>query len=155
MRRHTAAIWCSVICESGTSNESCQGTRPLASDHFLLLNYPRPLTQGRPDLAGSRSARNLFAQQQFHLLNVWKGSKAELGKVRLMSAFPPKADSCSAAIHHLLGQVLPNFGQQLARAERFWHVVIAARRSRLLFFAAKHIGGYRNDRDRSQLRIGL
>ena len=92
MRRHTAAIWCSVICESGTSNESCRGTRPLATDHFLLLNYPRPLTQGRPDLAGSRSARNLFAQQQFHLLNVWKGSKAELGKVRLMSALPPKAD---------------------------------------------------------------
>jgi hypothetical protein len=51
----------------------------------------------------------------------------------------PKADICSAT--HLLRCVLTNFRQQLARAERFRHTVIAACRSRLLFFAAEHTGG--------------
>src|SRR6266700_7330137 len=63
---------------------------------------------------------------------------------------------CIAAIDRdLLGQVVPNFRQQLARAKRFWHVVIAARRPCLLFFATERIGGDRNDRDRSQRRIGF
>src|SRR6266566_5485183 len=52
-------------------------------------------------------------------------------------------------------QVMPNFRQQLARAERLRHLVIAARRPCLLFFATEHIGGDRDDRDRSQLRIGF
>jgi hypothetical protein len=51
--------------------------------------------------------------------------------------------------------MLTNFRQQLAGAERFRHIVIAARRPRLLFFAAEHIGGDRDDRDRSQRRVAF
>jgi hypothetical protein len=50
---------------------------------------------------------------------------------------------------------MPNFRQQVARAERFRHAVIAARCPRLPFFAAERIGGNRDDWDRSQLRIGF
>src|SRR5262249_52669778 len=50
---------------------------------------------------------------------------------------------------------MPNFRQQLARAERFRHAVIAARCPRLPVFAAKCIGGNRDDWDGPQLRIGF
>ena len=52
-------------------------------------------------------------------------------------------------------EVMANFRQQLARAEGFRYTVIAARRPRLLFFTAEHIGGDGDDRDRSQRRIGF
>jgi hypothetical protein len=39
-----------------------------------------------------------------------------------------------------LGQVLPNFGQELTRAEGFRNVIIAAGRPRLLLFPAERIG---------------
>jgi hypothetical protein len=47
-----------------------------------------------------------------------------------MSAFVPKADSCSAAINAALGQVLPDFCQQLTWAEGFRNVITAARFAR-------------------------
>ena len=54
-----------------------------------------------------------------------------------------------------LGEVLPNFRQQLARAVGFRNVIIAAGCARLLFFAAERIGGDRDDRDRFQGGIGF
>ena len=50
---------------------------------------------------------------------------------------------------------MPNFRQQVTRAERFCNALIAARCPRLPVFAAQRIRGYRNDWDRSQLRIGF
>src|SRR6516164_4972345 len=76
-------------------------------------------------------------------------SKADLGQVDAMSALPPKADiadsdrhvrfvpkadSCTAAIRDLLEQVLTYFCQQVARAVRLRHVVIASRCARYMFF---------------------
>src|SRR6516164_6161717 len=52
-------------------------------------------------------------------------------------------------------QVLTNFRQQLARTKRLRHIVIAAGRPRLLFFATERIGGDGDDRNRAQCRIGL
>jgi hypothetical protein len=54
-----------------------------------------------------------------------------------------------------LGEVLSNFRQQLARTERFRHIVIAACCPGLLFFTTERIGGNRDDRDRSQRGIGF
>ena len=66
-----------------------------------------------------------------------------------------KADICGAANRRQsLLQVSANFRQQLAWAERPWHVVIAARRSRLLFIAER-IRGDGDDWNRSQRRIGF
>ena len=48
--------------------------------------------------------------------------------------FVPKADSCSAAIRDLLEQVLTYFCQQVARAVRLRHVVIASGCARYTFF---------------------
>src|SRR6516225_4548487 len=61
---------------------------------------------------------------------------------------------CSNRCQSLL-QVLANSRQEFARAKRFRDVVITASRSRLLFFATERIGGDRDNRDRSQRRIGL
>ena len=55
----------------------------------------------------------------------------------------------------LLGQVLTNFRQQLSWAVWFCHVFIAARCPRFLFLPTKRIGSNREDRDRTQCRIGF
>jgi len=61
-----------------------------------------------------------------------------------------------AAINRdLLGHVLSNFRQQMARAVRFRHIVITSRRPRRLFFPIQRMGGDSNDWNRSQDRIGL
>jgi hypothetical protein len=54
-----------------------------------------------------------------------------------------------------LGQVLPNFREQLPGTERLRHIIIAAGCARLLFFATERIGGDRDDRYRSQRGVGL
>jgi hypothetical protein len=68
----------------------------------------------------------------------------------------PKADIAGAATDgDLLRQILPNLRQQLFRAKGFGHIVVAARRPSLLFFASERIRGDRDDWDRSQGRISL
>ena len=47
-------------------------------------------------------------------------------------------------------QVLPNLRQQLTRAKRLRHIVIASRRSRFLSFTAERIRRDCDDRDRAQ-----
>ena len=64
---------------------SCRGTRPLAIDHFLLLNYPRPLTQGRPDLGGSRSAR-IFLRSSNSSSECLEGVKSGHGLSELVTS---------------------------------------------------------------------
>src|SRR6516162_6173318 len=73
----------------------------------------------------------------------------------MMSALPPKADILHCTNRDLLGEVLTNFCQQLAWAERLWHVVITTRRSRLLLFITERIRGDGDNRDRSQRRIAF
>jgi hypothetical protein len=59
-----------------------------------------------------------------------------------------RGDICSAVIDRdLFGHVLSNFRQQLARAKRFRHIVIAAGHSRLLSFTAERIRRDCDDRD--------
>jgi hypothetical protein len=73
--------------------------------------------------------------------------------------FVPEADSCTAAIVitaiagncEFLLQEIANFRQQLTWAEGLRNVIIAARRSRLLFFPAERIRRGGNDRNRSRL----
>jgi hypothetical protein len=48
------------------------------------------------------------------------------------------------------GQVLPNFCQQLARTERLRHIVVAARRPRLILLSAERIRG---EADRARLVV--
>src|SRR6516225_3229625 len=72
-----------------------------------------------------------------------------------MSALPPKADICSAAIRDLLEQVLTYFCQQVARAVRLRHVVITSRCSRYMFFPIQRMRGDGDDGDRSQGGISL
>jgi len=52
-------------------------------------------------------------------------------------------------------QVMANFRQQLARAERLRHVVITSRRPRCLFFPIQCKAGDGDDQDRAQRRIGF
>src|SRR6516225_12125040 len=54
-----------------------------------------------------------------------------------------------------LGQMLTNFRQEFAGAVGLRHVVIAAGCLRDLLLSVERIGGDRDDRDRSQLRIGF
>jgi hypothetical protein len=61
--------------------------------------------------------------------------------------FVPIADSCSAAINAVLGQVLPDFRQQLTWAEGLRNVIIAARLARLLLLAAERIRRNRDNLD--------
>src|SRR5271166_193159 len=55
----------------------------------------------------------------------------------------------------LFGQVLTDFRQEFTRAEGLRHIVITARRPRLLFLAAEGVRGDGDDRDRAQRRIGF
>src|SRR5262245_47860092 len=64
--------------------------------------------------------------------------KADIGTRSWNVRFVPKADSCTAAILPPLLEVLTNFWQQLAGAERFRHIVIAARRHRRFFDLCSH-----------------
>src|SRR5690348_5192901 len=52
-------------------------------------------------------------------------------------------------------QILTNFRKQLAWAERFRHIVIAASRPRNPLFSVERIGGDCDNRDRSQRGIGF
>ena len=51
--------------------------------------------------------------------------------------------------------MLTDFCQEFTRAKRFRDVVITAGRSRDFVFSVERIGGDRDDRDRSQSRIGF
>ena len=55
----------------------------------------------------------------------------------------------------LFGQVLTDFRQEFTRAEGLRHIVITARRPRLLFLAAEGVRGDGDDRDRAQRGIGF
>ena len=52
-------------------------------------------------------------------------------------------------------QILTNFREQLTETKRFRHVVIAASRARLLFFATERIRSDGNDWNRAQRWIGF
>ena len=70
-------------------------------------------------------------------------------------ACPPSAKRTLQQLMPSLGQVLPNFREQLARAVRLRHIGITSRRSRCLFFPIERAGGDGDDRNRSQRPIDL
>src|SRR6516162_10943224 len=77
-------------------------------------------------------------------------SRAGGGAVHSIKSGHMQCSNCD-----LLGEVLTNFRQQLAWAERLWHVVITTRRSRLLLFITERVRGDGDDWNRSQRRIGF
>ena len=81
--------------------------------------------------------------------------KADIGTQSWNVRYVPKADICTAAITGSLGQMLTDFCQELARAKWFGHVIITAGGLRRLRLTVERVRGDRDDRDRSQRRIGL
>ena len=72
-----------------------------------------------------------------------------------MSALCQKQTYALQQITGSLGQMLTDFCQELARAKWFGHVIITAGRLRGLRLTVERVRGDRDDRDRSQRRIGL
>jgi len=72
-----------------------------------------------------------------------------------MSALCQKRTYALQQITGSLGQMLTDFGQELARAKWFRHVVITAGRPCGLLLTVERIRGDRDDRDRSQRWISL
>jgi hypothetical protein len=51
--------------------------------------------------------------------------------------------------------ILFDLGQELSRAERLRHIVVAAGEPRFFFIAAQGVGSDNDDRDRLEIGIGL
>jgi hypothetical protein len=108
----------------------------------LAASRRRGLSKARPPAASRPKFRRSM------LLADGKIASQESATSVMRWAYTMKIRHIVGAARGDLSQVMPNFRQQLARAKRFRHIVIAARRTRLLFFAAEHIGGDRDDAHR-------